>query len=485
MKKLLIYSALHALFAAAAFAATDATVVNTNDSTSWSNRNTWDGTAVPVVDTNYNITFTPASGENEATLIVDAPKGRTANTYVTISDASVKTINLIGARTSDGKYTYFDVGSLKSEHVLNFSYAEVAANYKLHLKGDISENLTINLNGVTMDDLLCMQFHGTLNINMENDADVMKIVRLSGWGSLNVNKGYLLATRASTVGGGSAINLQTNSMLSVAENAAFETTSGLKLQNGRIDGKVIVNGSQSGMSNNGDNIHLTINKKAVFGANASLEAKLADSTVARALVNNGQVYAYSAAKSLKFAQDLQLSNAALVLNSVDAISVNDGGARLLVSGYGNSYDGTTTSYLIIGRDSETGAKLAVAKNTIENINMYADSVLNLTLNGNQLEVLKIAQIGDTSKVFSLVLNDAIAKGDFVIDDFNGLAVVDDVMKYITLGDSLSDYRLFVDYVNGVDSAAGFSIYTAVPEPATYAAIFGFIALAIAAYRRRK
>lgn len=34
MKKLLIYSALHALFAAAAFAATDATVVNTDGSTS-------------------------------------------------------------------------------------------------------------------------------------------------------------------------------------------------------------------------------------------------------------------------------------------------------------------------------------------------------------------------------------------------------------------------------------------------------------------
>lgn len=485
MKKLLIYSALHALFAAAAFAATDATVVNTDGSTSWSNANTWDGAAVPVVDTNYNITFTPVSGENEATLIVDAPKGRDASTNVTISDASVKTINLVGARTADGYYTYFDVGSLKSEHILNFSSTEVATNYKLRLKGNISENLTINFNGVTTEDLNCTQFHGTLNINMENDTDVTKIARLSGSGSLHVNKGYLLATRASTVGGGSAINLQSNSMLSVAENATFETTSGLKFQNGRIDGKVIVNGSQSGLPANGDNIHFTINKKAVFGANASLEAKLADAAVARALVAGGQMYAYSAAKSLKFAQDLQLSSAALVLNSVDAISVNDGGARLLVSGYGSSYDDTTTSTLIIGRDSETGAKLAVAKNTIENINMYADSVLNLTLNGNQLEVLKIAQIGGTSKVFSLVLNDAIAKGDFVIDDFNGLAVVDDVMKYITLGESLSDYKLFVDYVNGVDSAAGFSIYTAVPEPATYAAIFGFIALAIAAYRRRK
>ena len=482
MEKLLIYSALHALFAAAAFAATDATVVNTDGSTSWSNANTWDGAAVPVVDTNYNITFTPASGENEATLIVDAPTGRDANTNVTISDASVKTINLVGASTVDGKYTYFDVGSLKSEHILNFSSTEVATNYKLHLKGNISENLTINFNGVTMEDLNCSQFHGTLNINMENDTDVTKIARLSGSGSLHVNKGYLLATRASTVGSGSAINLQSNSMLSVAENATFETTSGLKFQNGRIDGKVIVNGSQSSLL---DNIHFTINKKAVFGANASLEAKLADSTVARALVNNGQVYAYSAAKSLKFAQDLQLSNATLVLNSVDAISVNDGGARLLVSGYGTSYDGTTTSNLIIGKDSETGAKLAIAKNTIENINMYADSVLNLTLNGNQLEVLQISQVGESSNAFSLVLNDAIAKGDLIIGDFNGLTVADDVMKYITLGESLSDYKLFVDYVNGVDSAAGFSIYTAVPEPATYAALFGLVALAIAAYRRRK
>ena len=484
MKKLLIYSALHSLFAAAAFAATDATVVNTDGSENWSNANTWDGAAVPTVDTNYNITFTPASGENEATLIVDAPKERSANTNVTISDASVKTINLVGARTSDDKYTYFDVGSLKSEHVLNFSATEGVTRNKLRLTGNVSENLTINFNGVTMDDFICTGFAGTLNINMENDADVSKISRLSGAGSLYVNKGYLLATRASTVGGGSAINLQGNSMLSVAENATFETTSGLKFQNGRIDGKVIVNGSQSGLPNNADNIHFTIGAKAVFGANASLDAKLADSATARALVQ-GQVYAYSAAKSLKFAQDLQLSNATLVLNSVDAISVNDGGARLLVSGYGSSYDGTTTSNLIIGQDSETGAKLAVAKNTIENISMYADSVLNLTLNGNQLEVLQIAQVGDTSNAFSLVLNDVIAKGDLIIGDFNGLTVADDVMKYITLGESISDYKLLVDYVNGVDSSAGFSIYTAVPEPATYAAIFGFIALAIAAYRRRK
>ena len=117
--------------------------------------------------------------------------------------------------------------------------------------------------------------------------------------------------------------------------------------------------------------------------------------------------------------------------------------------------------------------------------MYSNSVLNLYLNGNELEVMALSQIGDTSDKFSIVLNDAIDEGSFMVKDFAGLTTVEQVREYVFAG-SESGMNVEVSYVNGVDSADGFYISTmAIPEPAEFAALFGALALAFAARRRRR
>ena len=204
---------------------------------------------------------------------------------------------------------------------------------------------------------------------------------------------------------------------------------------------------------------------------------------------------------MKFSQDLQLSNnSTLILNSTNAISMNGGGARFVVSNNDPEShdvvdrDGVAEAQLIIGKDADTGASVKVdGVNTIENIYMYSSSSLGLTLNGNKLIIDEINAfdsrdendgiIAGQGMYFTIWLNDFIQEGNLVIGKLYDAVTTADVYNYVQIGNSL-DGEILVSYVNGHDNTDGFSI-ALVPEPATIAALFGALALAIAAYRRRK
>ena len=125
--------------------------------------------------------------------------------------------------------------------------------------------------------------------------------------------------------------------------------------------------------------------------------------------------------------------------------------------------------------------------------MYSGSSLGLTLNGNKLIIDEINAfdsrddndgiIAGQGMYFTIWLNDFIQEGNLVIGKLCDAVTTADVYNYVQIGNSL-DGEILVSYVNGVDNTDGFSI-ALVPEPATIAALFGALALAIAAYRRRK
>ena len=202
---------------------------------------------------------------------------------------------------------------------------------------------------------------------------------------------------------------------------------------------------------------------------------------------------------MKFSQDLQLTDkSTLILNSANAFSMNGGGARFVVSNNDpDSYDvvgrdGVANAQLIIGKDADTGASVKVdGVNTIENIYMYSGSSLGLTLNGNKLIIDEINAfdsrdesdgiIAGESMYFTIWLNDFIQEGNLVIGKLYDAVTTDDVYNYVQ-SNSL-DGEILVSYVNGLDNTDGFSI-ALVPEPAAIAALFGALALAAAAYRRR-
>ncbi len=489
MKKTLILTTITTLFALSAFSATSGTVVNTDGSVNWDNTKTWANETILNLDNSniVNITFAPVSG-NEAFLLVNAPKERTENVTVNIVNSdNVKTFNFIAGSTSDSAKTIFAMDTLKSGQTVNFSGASNYTN-KICFNGNIASGVIINLNsGIGYGSSGSTGFSGTLNVNAGTDG-IASITRLSGSGNININTGTLNTTAGSSVNSGSCMNLQGDSKLTMLTGTGFTVTSGLQIANGDIDGAITVKGQQSGFSENGNNIHFSIIKTAIFRANATLNTQLSDSTIGRVVVkgSNAKMYTYSASGALKMAQDLQLSaGATLVLNSQNAISNNNNGTRLLISEYSSaSMDGKTTANLIIGLDDEDGSKIKVAKNTISNIAFYADSTLTLSLNDNALEILNIEQTGDTSKKFALELSDFIEKGQLVVNNFNNLTSSDVVKEYISADETLGNVA--VEFVNGTDSSNGYYIYTtAVPEPAEWAMIFGILALGLVVYRKNK
>ena len=216
------------------------------------------------------------------------------------------------------------------------------------------------------------------------------------------------------------------------------------------------------------------------------------------------MYSSAATGALKIAQDLQLSNnAKLVLNSQNAIINGGTGTRLAISNNnGNSKDvalrdGIATAALVIGEDAENPAtKLSVAENTIENIDMYAGSTLMLALNGNKLTIENIQAFNTRDEnglvvrgddlTMSLMLCDFVEYGELKFEKLYEAESLEDATKYFTLSDSMKDKgEIVTAFVNGTDNTDGFYVYMQVPEPSTYAAIFGALALGFVLIRRKK
>ena len=474
------------LLPALAFAASSGTFIGTNGA-SWQTAANWQGGAYPALagDNTYNI----AIDANNAIMNLryngaySGGGNRTMN--ITMGDG-VENATIMSANSADAFTTTLNFASLSGTRNIYLTDEDGSSANKVSISGDIKAGTSLYINSAkyNLSNWDSSYMNGTVYVNAGTAEAPITIKRFSSAGSVYISAGHALRSTA-------AMNLQgANSMIDIAAGATYTAALGVRSKNYDVKGSLIVTGARP-YKTAADSINFMVTGKAVFREGSTFSNTYNTPSGARPVANGSgaSIYSYASAGALSSAQAIQISGGAtLVLNSQNAWAIGDGGEQnFLVSLYtmetaeaGHVGDGATTGNLRIGLDADTGATISVAKNTIDNLKLYANSTLNLWLGGNDVEVVHLTQVGDTSNPFSLVLQDDIERGSLIVQDFNGLVTVDDVRSYISTGAGTTG-ELFVESVS--DS---FYIYTvAVPEPAEWAFIFGALALGAAAYRRRK
>ena len=473
----------------------------------WSESSSWADGSVPNVGTSsgvnsITVNFTPSSG-TESTILLDRASRTSALTLLIGADTKAKEITFLGASSSDPYATVINAKNFKSG-VINLAAQDNDDLFKnkVSIVGDINAGVTVNV--LTQTPELAINLGGAIVFNSQISQKNFTMVGTAGSGDLTICSGNSLTSTG-------RLNLH-GGTLTVEEGATLKMTgasSGLGMKHGLIAGTLdLSSGGDYSLSGFPNRDHYSIafggprgGGKVVFTNTGSLTYSLAaGKDVTRPRVT-GELYVGTAAGAMKFSQDLQITDKSkVILNSANAFSMNGGGARFVVSNLApDSYDvvdrdGVADAQLIIGKDADTGASVKVdGVNTVENIYMYSGSSLGLTLNGNKLIIDEINAfdsrddndgiIAGQGMYFTIWLNDFIQEGNLVIGKLYDAVTTDDVYNYVQIGNSL-DGEILVSYVNGHDNTGGFSI-ALVPEPATIAALFGALALAIAAYRRRK
>ena len=500
MKKLYALCIMSAL-GAGAFAQTF-----TSPDGSWSESSSWADGSVPDVGTSsgvnsITVNFTPSSG-TESTILLDRATRTSALTLLIGADTTAEEITFLGTRSGDDKATVINASNYQSG-VINLAAQDNDDLFqnKVSIVSSIKKGVTVNV--LTRTPTLAINLEGNIVFNSQTTLKNFTMNGTAGGGDLTICSGNSLTSTY-------RLNLHAGT-LTVEEGATLKMTgasSGLRMRYGVISGTLDLSSGgdfNNSQFKNGDHFSIafggTSGGKVVFTNTGSLTYSLAaGKDVSRPRVT-GELYVGTAAGAMKFSQDLQLTDkSTLILNSANAFSMNGGKARFVVSNLApDSYDvvdrdGVADAQLIIGKDADTGASVKVdGVNTVENIYMYSGSTLGLALNGNKLIIDEINAfdsrddndgiIAGESMYFTIWLNDFIQEGNLVIGKLYDAVTTDDVYNYVQIGNSL-DGEILVSYVNGHDNADGFSI-ALVPEPATIAAIFGALALAIAAYRRRK
>ena len=474
---------------------------------SWSESSSWADGSVPNVGSSsgvdsITVNFTPSSG-TESTILLDRASRTNALTLHIGADTTAEEITFLGTKSSDAYATVINAKNFKSG-VINLMAQDNDDTFqnKVSIVDSINKGVTVNV--LTKTPTLAINLEGAIVFNSQTSQKNFTMSGTAGNGTITVCSGNSLTSTY-------RLNLHTAGGIFLEENATLKLTgssSGLRMVNSTIAGTLDL--SQAGDFNsdsrtNIDNFSLNFGgsggegKIVVTSTGSIIYSLAAGKNVNRPRVI-GELYVSAAAGAMKFSQDLQMvSKSTLILNSSNAFSMNGGGARFVVSDVdrnaknGEGRDGIADAQLIIGKDADTGASVKVdGVNTIENIYMYSGSSLGLTLNGNKLIIDEINAfdsrdgndgiIAGQSMYFTIWLNDFIQEGNLVIGKLCDAVTTDDVYNYVQ-SNSL-DGEILVSYVNGHDNADGFSI-ALVPEPAAIAALFGALALAAAAYRRRK
>ena len=279
--------------------------------------------------------------------------------------------------------------------------------------------------------------------------------------------------------------IETGGVLSILGTGSDAGAGGLALRgNSNIDGSIIVAGGRTAPKPTAlaDQYSFAIQGVAVtFGANATLDQTTYDAVKDTYFAKGANVVSNSAAGSLKLANILKLGGASsLTLNTTDA----------WISGYAPEACGATSQatsvFAIVDHYNETASTLATLEiNATNNIGGFlfeaADSRLKLHFGADGSLVL-----GEDGSVKSLG-GSALDSASIVLSSeiTNKLKVYDlteaEINKYFATDNS----DLIVKAVKQADGSYFVNVVSNVPEPATYAAILGGLALAFAFMRRRR
>lgn len=262
-------------------------------------------------------------------------------------------------------------------------------------------------------------------------------------------------------------------------------TGGMALRgNSDIDGSIIIVGGRTAPKADAmaDQYAFAIQGyTTTFGANATLDQQTYSATMDSYLAKGARVISNSAKGSLKLANILKIGGSArLVLNTTDA----------WISGYAAEACGATSQatsvFAILDHYDETASAFAVIEiNAENNIGGFlfdaAESRLKLHFGENGSLVL-----GEDESVKSLS-GSALDSATIVLSSelTNKLRVYDlteeEINKYFKTDSS----DLVIEAVKQADGSYFVNVISNVPEPATYAAILGGLAIAFAFIRRRR
>ena len=442
-----------------------------NTSGNWSSPSTWQGSAVPSTSSSSQLDFLrfSSSGLNlnvDSTEYVNAVDvGSNDNT--TINIAAGNTLYLTG-------HTISSVISADSQ-TQNITFSGDGT-----LRFDISRQREIVRGNVVFDvetyatNSLFFSDKGTVTFK-KNFTSTNQISVGGTWNFIIESGVKFSLSRGFNLWG------ETGSF-TLKEGATVENKeSGVQFSNGDISGNIICKGH----TNDDANRYAFKSINAVYNATATVTQT--EGGALRSILG-GNITSSAAAGKLSFESKLSINTGATItLNSSNAFKTE-----------GASTQGESNFYLmnqqIVGEYPNRNETLTAsnvnfilnADNDFGTFFFYGASVLNMTTNGNSVNIGKFDVVPDYSGSVSVCFTVLV---DFTVK-INSL----DNITWFEEGDSIraenvlfgSDYKEFAYILQDTQNGGWWINATAaVPEPSDCAAVFGVFALALAAALKRK
>lgn len=447
-----------------------------NTSGNWSSSATWADSTVPATSSSSQLDFLrfSSSGLNlnvDSTQYVNAVDVG-ANDNTTINIAAGNTLYLTGY-TVEGTYQNSVVYADSQNQNITFSGDGT-------LRFDISGQRNIVRGNVVFDvdtyatNSLYFSDKGT--VTFKKDFTSTNQISVGGTWNFIIESGVNFSISQ-------AFNLwgQTGTF-TLKEGATLENKAGgIQFYSGDISGNIICKGDQ----NYDANRYAFKSINAVYNATATITQT--GGGASRSILG-GNITSSAAAGKLSFESKLSINTGATItLNSSNAFTTEGASTQgesnfylmnqKIEGGYPNRYETLTASNVnfILNADNDFGTFF-----------FYGASVLNMTTNGNSVNIGKFDVVPDSSGSVSVCFTDLV---DFTVK-INSL----DNITWFEEGDSIraenvffgSEYKEFAYILQDTQNGGWWINATAaVPEPSDCAAVFGVFALALAAALKRK
>lgn len=349
-----------------------------------------------------------------------------------------------------------------------------ATNFQV--AGERGQVSTINLN------LSSSRFNLATNLSANiNIADGKSIKALGRWTAnnavVNVGKNAVLNLAAATAGSGVSGN-NIFSMVNAQKGSSITVEAGLRT-GGVFEGSLIINGSgRDANVLNADTFIYGIYGNTTFASTATLAQNKINTTYAKNWVRGtATVTSNAATGALVFGNDLYITKGAkFVLNSTDAFAIAGAESQAksvfrFENAGGIEVGANDTTFVINAQNNIGGFLFNDAASSKLNLEFGADGSLVLGRD-ESVKSLDGAYLTDGSIVLSSAISNKLRVYDLTADEIN---------KYF----SVNGENLELSLVDAGDGSYFVNVISNVPEPATYAMVFASIALAFAAYRRRK
>lgn len=441
----------------------------------WSSSSTWLDSAVPSTSSSSQLDFLRFSSGG-LNLNVDSTEYVNAvdvgsNDNTTINIASGETLYLTGY-TEDGTYKSSVIYADSQNQNITFSGDGT-------LRFDISGQRNIVRGNVVFDvDTYANQslyFSDKGTVTFKKDFTSTNQISVGGTWNFVIDEGVNFSlSRGFNLWG------QTGTF-TLKEGATVESKAGAQFYNGNISGNIICKGAENGDANR----YAFKSINAVYNATATVTQT--EGGHLRSILG-GNITSSAAAGKLSFESKLSINTGATItLNSSNAFKTEGASTQgesnfylmnqEIVGEHPNRYETLTASNVnfILNADNDFGTFF-----------FYGASVLNMTTNGNSVNIGKFDVVPDSSGSVSVCFTDLV---DFTVK-INSL----DNITWFEEGDSIraenvffgSEYKEFAYILQDTQNGGWWINATAaVPEPSECAAVFGVFALALAAALKRK